>query len=893
MDEQRPDPAALLKEVSEEEKQKTRGKLKIFFGYSAGVGKTYAMLEEAHLLKKTGIDVVMGYIEPHQRPQTLALFKGLPAIPPVKIEYKEIVLNEFDIDSAIARKPKLILVDELAHTNANGCRHTKRFQDVEELLRAGINVYTTVNVQHIESLNDVVESITGIAVRERIPDHIFNSADKVELVDIEPEDLIQRLNSGKIYKEEQAKNALNNFFTKENLVALREIALRKTADRVNINAKKSKAVSGVNTYVAGEHVLMCLSSSPSNAKVVRTAAKMAEAFHSAFTALFVETTDFEDISDEDKARLRDNLRLSEQLGAKIATVYGDDVAYQVSEYAKASSVSKIVLGRPVSRKIFGFGRQNYVDKLTAFAPDLEIYVIPNKLSSKTANKKKHRIKAPIVSFSDTLKSLLCLIGATAIGFWFYSLGFSESNIITVYILATLFTAVVTEGKAYSLISSILAVLMFNFFFTEPRFSFSASNLGYPITFLVMFLSAFITSTFTKRVKSQAKQASLKAHRTEILLETTQKLQQAKDRDGIFYQSVHQIKKLLERVTILYPAVDGVLGKPMTFNQPLDVVEKYLTVDEGAVAQWVFKNNKHAGATTNTLSGAKCLYLAVRSNDTVFAVVGVAMTGEKVDAFEKSLLIAMLAECALALEKESILEAKNEITLHVNKEQLRSNLLRAISHDLRTPLTGIAGGSEFLLESLETLDNDTIRLMLTDISNDALWLNNLVENLLNMTRIQDGKLTISKTIQVVDEVLSVAISKVMKRSGKHKLEIKKSEETVLAPMDAQLIIQVIINLLDNAFRHTREDSKIYITYGATVDRFTLTISDDGGGIPKERIDKVFEPFFTMTQTSTDKQRGMGLGLSICKSIVEAHSGVITAENNEDGGATFKIILPIGQ
>lgn len=892
MDEQRPDPAALLKEVSDEEKEKTRGKLKIFFGYSAGVGKTYAMLQEAHLLKKTGIDVVMGYVEPHQRPETMALFKGLPSIPPTKIKYKEIVLNEFDIDSAIARKPKLILVDELAHTNANGCRHTKRYQDVEELLRAGISVYTTVNVQHIESLNDVVETITGIAVRERVPDHVFNSADKVELVDIEPEDLIQRLNSGKIYKEEHAKNALNNFFTKENLVALREIALRKTADRVNITALKSKAVSGGNIRVAGEHILMCLSSSPSNAKVVRTAAKMAEAFHGAFTALFVETTDFEDISDVDKARLRDNLRLSEQLGAKIATVYGDDVAYQVSEYAKASSVSKIVLGRPASKKIFGLGRQNYVDKLTAFAPDLEIYVIPNKMSA-PANKKRHRMKAPIVSFSDTIKSLLCLIGATLIGFWFYSLGFNESNVITVYILATLFTAVVTEGKSYSLISSILAVLMFNFFFTEPRYSFAAYNLGYPVTFLVMFLSAFITSTFTKRVKSQAKQTSLKAHRTEILLETTQKLQQAKDKEGIFYQSVHQIKKLLERTIIWYPAENGVLGKPLTFNQPLEVVERYLTADEGAVAQWVFKNNKHAGATTDTLSGAKCLYMAVRSNDTVFAVVGVAMTGEKVEAFEKSLLIAMLAECALALEKENILEAKNEITLHVNKEQLRSNLLRAISHDLRTPLTGIAGGSEFLLESFETLDNDTIRSMLTDISNDALWLNNLVENLLNMTRIQDGKLTISKTIQVVDEVLSVAVSKVMKRSGKHKLEIKKSEETVLVPMDAQLIIQVIINLLDNAFRHTRDDSKIYITYGATKDRFTLTISDDGGGIPEERIDKVFEPFFTMSQTSTDKQRGMGLGLSICKSIVEAHSGAITAENNDQGGATFKVVLPVAQ
>lgn len=890
MVEKRRNPEVLLKEANEEE-QRGKGKLKIFFGYSAGVGKTYAMLDEAHILKKSGVDVVIGYVEPHQRADTLALIKGLPQIPPLPIAYKSAIIYEFDIESALKRKPEVILVDELAHTNAKGCRHLKRYQDIEELLKMGIDVYTTVNVQHIEGLYDVVESITGVSVRERVPDSIFDGADKVELVDIEPDDLIFRLEDGKIYKENQAKLALKNFFTKENLVALREIALRRTADRVNISVEYNKNITQNNGYVTGEHILMCLSSSPYNAKVIRTAAKMADAFHGNFTALFVENSNFEDMNEENKKRLAENIRLAEQLGAKIVTVYGDDIAYQVSEYAKLCGVSKIILGRPVRRFILGFSTQTYVDKLMYYAPNLEVYVIPNKNSKTFAEeqKQKYKIKLMQFSFADTLSLIACLLLATAVGFIFENIGFAESNIITVYILATLFTAMITKSKIYGIISSLCAVLMFNFFFTEPKFTFNAHESGYPVTFLIMFISSITTSTITKRVKEQETQSSLKAYRTEVLLETSQKLQKAKDEQEILIETSIQIKKLLGKTVIIYPVKEGKLLEAIINDINND--KKYITSDEYAVAQWVSVNNKHAGATTNTLSGAKCLYMSVRSGDNVFAVIGIAMNGEKrLDSFEKSLLIAILDEVAMAIEKENILKTKNEMSLRANNERLRSNLLRSISHDLRTPLTGIEGGASFLIENLNSVNKDVLHSMLFDISNDAQWLSSLVENLLNMTKIQEGKLAVNKKPELVDEIIEVSVSKVIKRSEGRIVNIKNNDNLDFVYMDAQLMMQAIINLLDNAFKHTKPNSSIEIEYRLEKEWLILSIIDNGGGISNEYIDKIFDLFFTTSQDGNDKQRGMGLGLSICKSIVEAHGGTIKAINNKIGGTTFTIKIP---
>ncbi|MEG2404622.1 MAG: DUF4118 domain-containing protein, partial [Oscillospiraceae bacterium] len=476
MEEKRQDPDELLKQIKTDDNVQSRGHLKIFFGYAAGVGKTYAMLKAARAAQKHGIDVVVGYVEPHTRPATIALLDTLEQLPNFTVHHKGIVLNEFDLDGAISRKPKLVLVDELAHTNSAECRHAKRYQDIAELLTAGIDVYTTVNVQHIESLNDVVAAITGITVHERIPDAVFDNADQVELVDIEPDELIERLNAGKIYKAPQAQKALQNFFDVKNLVALREIALRRCADRINKMSEKVRGSAG-NDYYTDEHILVCLSSSPTNQKIIRTAARMANAFKGRFTALFVETSDFTVMSEENKNRLRSNIHLAEQLGATIETVCGDDIPLQISEFAKVAGVSKIVLGRNNARRKYFFGTSSLTEKLSATAPNLDIYIIPDKATPayKPAKAKK---KLEFV-LSDTIKSVLMLALATAMGFVFSSLGFSEANIITVYILSVLITAIITTKRGYSLVSSLISVLVFNFFFTVPKFSFNAYDAGYP------------------------------------------------------------------------------------------------------------------------------------------------------------------------------------------------------------------------------------------------------------------------------------------------------------------------------------------------------------------------------------------------------------------------------
>ncbi|MEG1477177.1 MAG: DUF4118 domain-containing protein, partial [Oscillospiraceae bacterium] len=524
MEEKRQDPDELLKQIKTDDNVQSRGHLKIFFGYAAGVGKTYAMLKAARAAQKHGIDVVVGYVEPHTRPATIALLDTLERLPNFTVHHKGIVLNEFDLDGAISRKPKLVLVDELAHTNSAECRHAKRYQDIAELLTAGIDVYTTVNVQHIESLNDVVAAITGVTVHERIPDAVFDNADQVELVDIEPDELIERLNAGKIYKAPQAQKALQNFFDVKNLVALREIALRRCADRINKMSEKVRGSAG-NDYYTDEHILVCLSSSPTNQKIIRTAARMANAFKGRFTALFVETSDFTVMSEENKNRLRGNIHLAEQLGATIETVCGDDIPLQISEFAKVAGVSKIVLGRNNARRKYFFGTSSLTEKLSATAPNLDIYIIPDKAT--TAYKPAKAKKKLEFVLSDTIKSVLMLALATALGFAFSSLGFSEANIITVYILSVLITAIITTKRGYSLVSSLISVLVFNFFFTVPKFSFNAYDAGYPATFLIMFASAFITSSLAVKIKQHARQSAETAYRTKILLETNQLLQKGR------------------------------------------------------------------------------------------------------------------------------------------------------------------------------------------------------------------------------------------------------------------------------------------------------------------------------------------------------------------------------
>lgn len=889
MDETRANPDELLRAIRKEDNAKKRGHFKIFFGYAAGVGKTYAMLKAAHAAKRHGIDVVAGYIEPHARPQTAALLSGLEALPMKQIPHNNIMLKEFDLDAAIQRKPQLVLVDELAHSNAPGCRHSKRYQDVEELLKAGIDVYTTVNVQHIESLNDMVAAITGVMVKERIPDRVFDSADQVKLVDIEPQELIERMTAGQIYAKLQAQKALDSFFSAENLTALRELALRRCADRMNKLSENAR-IKNNSDYYTDEHILVCLSSSPSNQKIIRTAARMAHAFQGSFTALFVETPDFPTMSEDNKNRLRANIRLATQLGATIETVYGDDAAFQISEFARLSGVSKIVVGRNNARRKHIFSQPSLTEKLISYAPNLDVYIIPDKETALYKAKRARYNKSGSV-LPDVCKSVLVLLLATLIGTVFLRLGFSEANIITIYILGVLVTAVITTQRAYSLVSSVVSVLVFNFFFTDPRFTLNAYDSGYPATFLIMFASAFLTSSLAVKIKQHARRAAATAFRTQVLFDTNQLLQKAKEKKDIVSVTANQLIKLLGKDIVFYTAENGQLSQPYVFPAAeQEKREDYTTENEQAVAAWVFKNNKHAGATTNTLSNAKCLYLAIRVNETVYGVVGIVTGGTAMDAFENSIVLSILGECALALENEKTARDKEQAAILAKNEQLRANLLRSISHDLRTPLTSISGNAGVLLANDESMGHEKRLQLYSDIYDDSLWLINLVENLLSVTRIEDGTMNLNLSTELVDEVVSEAMRHVNRKSAEHRITFQHPEEFILAKMDARLIVQVVINIVDNAIKYTPAGSAIAVSISKKNQNAVVEIADDGPGIPASAKDRIFDMFYTASSAGADSRRGLGLGLALCKSIINAHGGEITVADNSPKGTIFRFTLP---
>lgn len=875
-----------------EKEQIKQGTLKIFFGYAAGVGKTYAMLKAAHRASKQGEDVVVGYIERHTRPETLALLDGLEQLPNKIVDYKGLRLKEFDLDAALKRHPQILLVDELAHSNADGCRHKKRYQDVEELLRAGINVYTTINVQHLESLNDLVASITRVAVSERIPDSVFDSADQVELVDIEPDDLIIRLQSGKVYRKVQANRALNHFFTKENLTALREIALRRTADRLNRNAQKA---GNERAAKAGEHILICLSSAPSNAKVIRMAARMAEAFHSGFTALFVETSETKELKGESLKCLRDNMRLAEQLGAQITTVYGDDLAGQIAEYAKVSGVTKIVLGRTNHQTFWRTQDKTLADQLTNLANEIDIYIIPD--SQPRYNKKKFSLfqkdEDEKFRWKDLLKTMFIVAMATSIGFAFYILGLREANIITIYILGVLLTAVWTHGHLYGVIAALLSVVSFNYFFTIPRFSLAAADPDYPVTFLIMLTASIISCTLATRVRKQARQSAQKAYYMELLMNSSQKMQQGRDEDETIELAAEQLYKLLNR-PILFSLAGN--GREITFQvtpkEQAGEILRAITAEEMGVADWVVTNNKHAGAGTNTLSHAKNLYLSIRGNQEVMGVIGIpARYYPPLDSFEKNMMIALLNECGLTLERRRLREEKQAVEMETQRERLRSNLLRAISHDLRTPLTSISGNAMILMEKSILLNETERQEMYNAIYDDSMWLVNLTENLLSITRIENGTMQLQIGAELIDEVFREALAHVDRQGAQHEISVELSDDLLMAKMDVRLIVQTIINIVNNAIKYTPKRSHIILSAEKQENMVCIRIADDGPGISDEAKKHLFDMFYTAGIGKPDSRRGLGLGLSLCKSIVDAHGGTISVTDNVPQGSVFCFTLPL--
>ncbi|OPJ60349.1 sensor protein KdpD [Clostridium chromiireducens] len=869
--------------------------MKIFFGYAAGVGKSYSMLMEAHDMKKMGKDIVIGYIEPHTRPETMALVSGIEDIGVKIINYKGIILKEFDLDKALDRKPQIILVDELAHTNASTERHRKRWQDIEELLEAGIDVYTTLNVQHIESLNDIVESITHIAVRETIPDKVFDEADKVELIDIEPTELLNRFSEGKVYSKEQTRKAFNNFFTKNNLFALREIALRRTADRVNYEVESVRLSKGQITVMpTSDVVLACISPSPSSSRVIRTATRMAEAHHSKWIALYVETTKSQNLSKEDRERLNSHFSLAEQLGGEVVTAYGDNTIEQIIQYAKFRNATKIIIGKNHKKpeNLFHFYARDIVDKLMESNSYIDVYVIPNSTFYKGKEKiiQKDKIKFNVTKREILISSLIMLL-STMISLLIDYIGFSEANIIMIFILGVIIVNMKTRGYLLGFTSSIISIFLFNFLFTEPRYSLEVYDKSYLATFPIMLIVTFIIGTLTNKIQREAQNSLLRENRTQILYRVSKKLLSATGTADVVGIGIKYLSRLLERTIICYLVQENRLSTPFIYTATKGEKDRaLLSKDEEAVAHWTLLNDKESGTGTNTFYGAKGYYMPLKSNGRILGVIGISCTNGQLKPEQKFIFETVANQIYIALDREILAETQKNSKLEVESERLRSNLLRSISHDLRSPLAGIKGAVSTIIETGNLISEETRSELLEGVYDDTEWLIRLVENLLSMTRFDEGKMKIKKNMEIVEEVVYEAVQRTSKRFKDHNIKVTVSENVIMAPMDGSLIEQVIINLLDNAIKFTPIESEIEVKFHENDESVIFEVSDNGMGISEEILPNIFDRFFTNGNIVSDSRRGVGLGLAICKSIVEAHGGTIFAYNKDEGGATFKFDIP---
>ena len=655
--------------------------------------------------------------------------------------------------------------------------------------------------------------------------------------------------------------------------------------------KNSNITSGSN---AQEHILVCLSASPSNAKIVKTAATMASAFGGSFTALYVQTPDSDKLDEENKNRLQDHIRLAEQLGADIATAYGEDVSFQIAEYARISGVTKIVIGRSNIKRRHFWNRPTLTDKLTEIAPNLDIHIIPDNIINSKYRPSSHSLFRSLIPYpKDILITVLILAIATILGLSFYSFGFTDSNIITVYILGVLLTSLFTKGYTCGIIGSLVSVMLFNFFFTEPRLTFHAYDSGYPVTFAIMLVASVITGTLASKLKSHAKLSAQAAFRTKVLLDTNQLLQKAQNDEDIINITATQIMKLLNRSVVMYSVRDGKLTKGSLYSAQSDNLEDLFTTTERNAAEWVYLNKHRAGASTNVYSKAKCVYFSIRINNNIYGVIGIRIKGKPLDAFENSILLSILGECALAMDNRRNAKEKEQTAVLAKNEQLRANLLRAISHDLRTPLTSISGNAGNLLSNKDKLDEDTKMQIYTDIFDDSEWLISLVENLLSVTRIEEGRMNFNKSIELVDEITEEALRHIGRKSTEHKISVIHKDELLLANADAKLIVQVLINLIDNAIKYTPLGSEIKVITEKKNGYASISVIDNGNGIPGNIKPHVFEMFYTGNNRIADSRRSLGLGLALCKSIIGAHGGELTLTDNQPQGCIFTFTLPLGE
>ena len=873
------------------DQQQRPGKLKIYFGYASGVGKTYAMLDDAQQQRKAGVNVLVGYLGPSTHPDTMHLLQGLPTLAPKTVVYKGITRKEFDLDGALKRKPSLILVDELAHANAPDQRNQKRYQDIEELLNAGIDVYTTVNVQHMESLNDVMRDITKIDVKETVPDYIFDQADQIRLIDIGPDELIKRLSEGKIRPNNSSKAVPDHFFSKDNLRVLREIALRRAADRISHD---NQSEPGMSQKMASVKMLVCIGPSPTSARCIRWAARASESFHAPWTAVYVENMQSDALTKEQQKAIRTNMDLAEKLGAEVVTLSGHSIPKAIVEYAKLSGITNIVIGKSKNKRTLkSHFQEDLEDDLVAKLPSIEVHIISSGTPSPSVQRDKSAKKrSSHLSALDTFKTLAIILAATLLCQGLKFMHIDDRNVVMVYILAVSFVSRLTDGYIYGVASSVVSVLTFNFFFTEPYQTFNTIAPDDPITFGIMLSVALMMSAMTVRIKKQAKLAVSREHRTQVLYEINKKLLITRGLQNIISLTNEYVVNLFSRSVIFY-AADPMQGETGVFVQaPGNPDDGFMELpDERAVAHWVFVNQKRAGAGTDTLMGAGALYMPVISQKKVLAVIGVSCRRERLDHNNRLFLRMIASQVAMALERQQLSDEQRSIMIESEKEKMRGNLLRAISHDLRTPLSGIWGASSALLENEDGIDVPTRKKLLTNIRDDSQWLIRMVENLLSVTRIREGTMRVLKTPEAAEEVVAEAVSRIRKRYPSRLITVKVPHELLFLPMDDTLIAQVLMNLIENAIKHSADDSTVEVILRKEEQEGLFEVIDHGTGIPKEDLPHIFEGYLMGDQKDADSLRGMGIGLSICQTIIKAHGGKMEAENLLQGGAVFRFTLPL--
>ncbi len=884
---QRPDPDLLLAQVKDEEARRKRGKLKVFLGAAPGVGKTFAMLEEARKRAAEGVQVLVGYAEQHIRPETEAILLGMDILPYKLVAYRGATLKEFDLDAALARHPELVLVDELAHTNAAGLRHQKRWQDVLELLDAGIDVYTTLNVQHLESLNDIVERITTINVRETLPDSVLDEADEVELVDTSPEELMERLREGKIYRPDIAERAVRSFFNKGNLLALRELALRKTAERVDAQMQDFRRDNSVNTtWAATERILVCVSSSPLSAKLVRAARRLSAGLKAPWVAAYVETPDGASRSQQDLDRTTQTLRLAEQLGGDTVTLSGQKVAEELIAFARTRNITKIIIGKPEQSRWRELVHGSVVDDLIRQSGQIDIYVIRGGEDEPKAPAAARPHES--VKWADYAKAA-CAVAAATVVAWPMHRRFELSNIIMIYLLAVV--AIATRvGRGPAITASVLSVAAFDFFFVPPRWTFAVTDTQFLVTFTVMLIVAVVISTLTDRVRKQAVAARARERRTAALFSLSRELAAIRQLDGLLAASVRQISEVFDsQSVIILPNEENRLVVREKSTTSFDIDEKEL-----ATAQWVFEHRQPAGINTTTLPAARALYLPLVGSQGTVGVLGICPADASTlrHPEQRRLLETFASQSAVAIERANLAEQARSAWERVETEFMRNTLLSSVSHDLRTPLASIIGAASALTESDSVLTEQSRHELADTICEESERMDRLINNLLDMTRLESGGLLLKKEWQPIQEVVGSALHHFRKRLAGREVAVNVPATSSLVPIDAVAIEQVLINLLDNALQYTPAASPLEINAAEADNNIVLQVLDHGPGLPPGKEEQVFQKFFRSHPANTIQgSRGIGLGLAICRGIVEAHGGTITAQNRPDGGALFRLTLPL--